>query len=262
MSSTYLEGAEPLFIKGNKQGCLLLHGAGGGTAWDLKEFAGVLHEKTGMTIWLPALKGFGTTPEDLYEVAFDDWLINSKDGVEKLQESCTGICIVGHSMGGLLALLLASEQEKIDAIVTWAAPFGVQSRLLPVLPIITKIPLLRRAVPEKVATPVPDWLREQGWIGYDWIPTSLGLSAIEGMKRLRMALKDVTCPVLLVQGSMDQSVSKDSAKKIYNKISSEKKEIWIIEGADHPIMNEIEYKDELFSRTISFLENYTRSSKD
>ena len=83
----------------------------------------------------------------------------------------------------------------------------------------------------------------------------MGLIAIEGMKRMRKALKNVMCPALLVQGSVDQSISKNSASRIYNMISSENKEIWIIEGADHPIMNELEYKDELFARTISFLEN-------
>ena len=91
MSSKYMEGAEPLFIKGNTIGCLLLHGAGGGTAWDLKEFAGVLHEETGMTIWLPALRGFGTTPEDLYEVKFEDWVTNANEGVDKLRKICDQI---------------------------------------------------------------------------------------------------------------------------------------------------------------------------
>lgn len=46
MRTEYLKGAEPLFIKGTRTGCLLLHGAGGGTAWDLKEFADALHMKT------------------------------------------------------------------------------------------------------------------------------------------------------------------------------------------------------------------------
>lgn len=251
-----MDQAEPLFIKGNEHGCLLLHGAGGGTTWDLKEFASILHNKTEMTVWLPALKGFGTTPEDLYEVTFNDWLTDSIEGIQRLRKVCEHICIVGHSMGGLLALILSAELEDIDAIVTWAAPLGIRNRLLHILPAIMKIPLLRRVVPERVPTPVPDWLREQGWVGYDWIPTSLGFIAIEGLKRLRKCLEDVTCPAFLIQGSVDQSISKDSAKKIYNKISSEEKEIWIIEGADHPIMNELGYKDELFSRTISFLETH------
>ena len=256
MTSIYLEGAESLFIKGNKRGCLLLHGAGGGTTWDLKEFASVLHEKTEMTIWLPALKGFGTTPENLYEITFDDWVNNSIEGVEKLLETCSQICIVGHSMGGLLTLLLASKRIDIDTIVTWAAPYGIQNRLLSLLPVISRIPLLRRIIPEKYPTPIPDWLREQGWIGYDWIPTSLGKEALEGMKRLRKCLGDVKCPILLIQGSIDSSISKDSARKIYNRISSEEKEMWIIEGADHPIMNQEEYKEDLFSRTIAFLETH------
>jgi carboxylesterase len=257
MTIEYIEGAEPLYISGENRGCLLLHGAGGGTTWDLKEFVNLLHNKTGMTIWLPALKGFGTKPEDLYDVTFDNWLTNADDGVEKLQETCKKVFIVGHSLGGILALLLAAERKDINAVVTWSAPIGVQNRYLSLLPIIAKIPLLRRAIPEKYPTPIPDWLKEQGWIGYDWIPTSLGVLALEGIKRLKKCLSDITCPALIIQGSRDQVLSKDSADKIFNGMNSDSKEKWIIEGADHPIMNELEYKDELFSRTISFLERYS-----
>ena len=104
----YLPGAEPLFIKGNARGCLILHGAGGGSAWDQKEFANLLHERAGMTVWLPSLTGFGTRPEDLLGVTLDDWLADARSGLDRLLETCQQVFIVGHSAGGALALLMAS----------------------------------------------------------------------------------------------------------------------------------------------------------
>jgi esterase/lipase len=43
-----------------------------------------------------------------------------------------------------------------------------------------------------------------------------------------------------------------SARQIYERIGSERKEICIVQRADHPMMNQPEHKDELFERTMSF----------
>jgi len=268
----YLDGAEPLYIKGSKKGCLLLHGGGGGTAWDLKEFCKELNSNTGMTIWLPALKGFGTKPEDLYDIKFSDWMTDTREGLKKLQQDCQSIFVVGHSMGGLLTLLLAAENEKINGIVTWAAPFGIQSSFHTFLPIIGKIPifrnhlltflpifitfpLLNRLISKKIPISAPDTLKKKGWVGYDWIPPSVGIGLQEGLKRLKKSIYKVKCPVFIIQGTEDEMVSSTSPEKIYHQISSSKKELWLVDGASHTLMNDDNYKDELFARTISFIES-------
>ena len=252
----YIPGAEPLFIEGSKRGCLLLHGGGGGTAWDFKEFAGILHEKTGMTVWLPSLTGFGTKPENLIGVTIEDWMEDAASGLDRLWESCKRVFIVGHSAGGALALLTASKREEVDCVVTWAAPYGIKSRLFSLLPTISKIPLLRKAIPERHESPAPEWLRKKGWVGYDWIPTNIGLVMHEALKRLKTDLSSVKCPVLVIQGTADGSVSTDSAQRIFEGLGSERKEIHLVEGAPHAIMSHDKYKGDLFDRTIEFLSSF------
>ncbi|MGD9396594.1 MAG: alpha/beta fold hydrolase [Candidatus Thorarchaeota archaeon] len=249
----YLPGAEPLFIEGSATGCLLLHGGGGGCAWDLKEFANILHEQTGMTVWLPSLTGFGTKPEDLYDVTFEDWLAVAHSGLDRLLETCQQVFIVGHSAGGVLTLITASERREVNGVVTWAAPYNVQSRLFALLPGISRIPLLRRVIPERHESPAPSWLREKGWVGYDWIPINIGFIMHDALKRLRGSLGQVTCPALIIQGTADRGVSKDSAQRIFEGLVSEKKEMQMIEGAPHPIMTDDRFKEDLFARTIGFL---------
>jgi carboxylesterase len=251
----YLVGAEPLFIEGNASGCLLLHGAGGGTAWDLKEFASLLHEKTGMTIWLPSLTGFGTQPEDLFDVTLDTWLTDAQSGLDRLLETCERVFIVGHSAGGVLALLKASEKKEVNGVVTWAAPYDIPTRLLYILPTLSRIPLLKRAIPKTHESTAPDWLKQKGWIGYEWIPTSIGLIMYDGLKHMKKTLNRVSCPALIIQGTTDSSITKDSAQRIFQGLTSERKEIHLIEGAHHPMMNEDKYKDELFTCTIDFLQD-------
>jgi carboxylesterase len=253
MTRNFIPGAEPLFLEGSDIGCLLLHGGGGGTTWDLKEFANHLHERTKMTIWLPALVGYGTKPEDLYSVTFDDLLADANAGLDRLLQTCTRIYVVGHSMGGVLALTLASERKEVDGVITWSTPIAVTHRMLPLLPKLNKIPLLRRAIPETYSTPIPQWLKNQGWIGYDWLPTSVGFIMLEGFKRLEGNLPKVTCPVFVIQGSKDTEITADSARRIFDRINSSRKGFHVIEGAAHPMMNQDEYKEDLFFRTIQFL---------
>ncbi|KXH74672.1 MAG: hypothetical protein AM326_09650 [Candidatus Thorarchaeota archaeon SMTZ-45] len=253
----YMPGAEPLFIAGNTAGCLILHGAGGGSAWDQKEFSDILHERTGMTIWLPSLTGFGTKPEDLIGVTLEDWLTDAHSGLDRLLETCKQVFIVGHSLGGVLALLIASERSEVSGVVTWAAPYAVQSRLLHLLPVISKTPLIRRAIPERHKSMAPRWLREKGWVGYEWIPTSIGLIAHDALKRLKKALSNVTCPTYIIQGTADDGVSKDSAQRIFDCLASERKKMHMVEGAPHAIMSDDLYKNDLFDCTIEFLQDIT-----
>ncbi len=250
----YLPGAEPLFIEGSNLGCLLLHGAGGGTAWDLKEIAEYLHEQFGATVWLPSLSGFGTKPEDLMAVSFDQWMNDAQSGLERLKSTCEQVVILGHSYGGLLGLLLAANNENISALITWAAVYKIKDRRLGLLPILYKIPLVRRLIPQKFPFNPPESLIDQGWVGYSWMPVSIVHSITEGLSRLKRSISKVKCPTFIIQGSLDERVTDDSPHIIYRSISSSKKDIWIVEGGYHPLMQDRDLKSELFKRTGQFIE--------
>ena len=253
-SDVFLPGSEPIFLKGGKFGCLLLHGAGGGTTWDLKEFANYLHSQIDATVSVPALRGFGTKPEDLYEVTFDDWIDDVNVALHRLQATCTSIVVIGHSFGGLLALILAAQNKSIDAVVTWAATYKIKEKRLALLPVITKLPLINRLVPEKFYITLSDEILDAGWVGYEWMPISIFHTITDGLKSLKRYLHDVTCPAFIIQGTLDEAITKDSPYAIYQKITSKNKEIWLIEGAHHPLMLETQFKKDLFERTLHFIQ--------
>jgi esterase/lipase len=102
---------------------------------------------------------------------------------------------------------------------------------------------------------MPEWVLQQGWVGYDWIPVQLGLAVYESVKRLKNALGKVQCPALVVQGSRDKMVAEDAARRLYQGIASVKKQLWIVSGANHLLMNDSRRKGKLFARTIAFLES-------
>ena len=250
----YIPGAEPLELTGSDKGILLLHGGGGGTTWDLKEFARYSNEK-GYSIILPALTGYGTSPEDLKSVSVDDWIKDGMEAITKLSKTCEKIAVVGHSLGGLLTLILASRNRNISNIVTWAAPWWINNRLFSLLPVLTKIPFLPRIIPEKMEITHSQDLLDQGWIGYDWLPTSLGMVLHEILNILHKEIGNVSCPSFIIQGKLDNTIESKSALKIYERINNSQKQIWLIEDAQHALMQE-SCKYELFDQTLSFIEDH------
>ena len=78
---------------------------------------------------------------------------------------------------------------------------------------------------------------------------------LHGIHTLKERLGQVTCPVLIMQGSEDSVVKRESMMIIHDGLSSVRKEMYIIDGADHPMMNQEAYKENLFYHTISFLQS-------
>ncbi|MFW9778027.1 MAG: alpha/beta hydrolase [Candidatus Heimdallarchaeota archaeon] len=254
MGTEFLPGAEPLFLEGSSnQGCLLLHGAGGGSAWDLKEFAYFLHKKAKMAIRLPTLKGFGSKSEDLRDVVYQDWHQQAEDQVAVLQAGYDDVFVVGHSFGGIIALLLSANHPRIAGLTLWSTPFEIKSRLFKLLPILVKIPGTKRLFSFHVKTPAPVHLKGLGWIGYEKVPASLGLVILEGFSRLKKTIHKVTCPTLIVQGENDELIQEKSAERIFHGISSHRKDVCILNGARHPFMFDPNIKKLLFRKTIDFL---------
>ena len=104
---------------GSRFGCLLIHGYGG-TPFEMEGIARALTAE-GITVSLPTLPGHGFGHEpgcepghgngkgDFASFRFDDWLSFVENELALLRAKCDKVAIVGGSMGGTLALNLASR---------------------------------------------------------------------------------------------------------------------------------------------------------
>lgn len=118
-----MPGAEPRFYRGGPTGCLLLHGfmaSPGEIGW----LGPHLHEK-GHTVYVARLAGHGIDPTHMARMHWQDWYASALDGYALLRQQCEKVIVIGHSMGGLLAALLAAS-EKVDGIVISATPYALQ----------------------------------------------------------------------------------------------------------------------------------------
>ncbi len=199
------------------QGILLIHGFCGSAA-QMRYLAEGLH-KCGYTVCVPLLPGHGTTVDDMRRCTYRDWMNCARRAYTALKEECSSVAVAGHSMGGVLALLLA-EQFPVDAVITLAAPMhltGARGLLAPFSPVAGLfIPYLRwpgeRRYPE-------DFLI-QDHIGYETLPVSRVNDLYCLMRRARRNLFAVTAPIMVVQSADDTTVSASSPKIILTGVSS------------------------------------------
>lgn len=241
-----MEGAGPFNFEGNETGILLLHGGGGGTAADLLPLAKDLHKKGGVTIRVPLLPGYGTSPEDLKTISIKDWIIFVEEEISHMRTNCENLIIGGHSMGAILTLIMAAE-HNFDALFTISAPVGLQGFMHKLVPLfklfITYYPVDSEQFKRET---------KGKWVGYDKIPLNIVSKIKTLLDMMEEALPKIHDPILLFQGRLDSTIKEESMETIYQKVNSTKKrEIWL-ENSDHPILY-IPDHDKIISELLGFI---------
>ncbi len=96
-----------IFFKGLKaSSCVLLIHGYTGTPYEMKWLAKQLND-SGYTVFVPRLAGHGTCKTDFLSSNWKDWLRCVCDAYIDLSAQYSDVYVGGHSMGGLLATILA-----------------------------------------------------------------------------------------------------------------------------------------------------------
>ena len=215
MTPDLKESAYQLGHGGN--GILLIHGFCGSTR-QMRFLADGLHA-AGYTVSVPLLPGHGSTVRDMRKSTFRQWHDCARTAYADLRETCSSVAVAGHSMGGVLALLLA-EEYPADAVITLAAPMhlaGMRSFLSPfaffAAPFIPYLswPGARR---------YPDDFLMEDHVGYETLPVAKVNDLFRLMRRARRDLFAVTAPLLTIQSADDPTVSASSPRIIESGVSS------------------------------------------
>ncbi len=207
------------FVGGDGPPLLLVHGFGG-SAWNFAELRPHLEGRRLIVPDLPGHGGSAPLPAAATLRGFADALVPLLDGPTD---------VLGHSLGGVVALRLAERHPALVRRLVLAAPAGISSSTrLAELTItflglvqpgriagrrvhrIAGSPLLRRVVFGPFEVSNPDQLTERAVHGFlrgpllhtDAMGAGLALVADDP----RRDLERVTCPVLLLWGARDRQV--------------------------------------------------------
>jgi len=182
----------------------------------------------GLPSRIPRLRGLGAeSPEALRGVTWHDWLADAESALVDLQAESGKVIVIGYSMGGALALMLASKHGNgLDSVILVAAGVQLTSPLAPGKPFNFLVPLVSRLLKKWDFIPdETDHYRKN----YTWAPMGAVVSVLDLSKVVRTRLPEVKVPALLLQGRKDNMVAPESMDMIYNGISTpaeSKRRVW------------------------------------
>ena len=132
------------------------------------------------------------------------------------------IGLLGSSMGGYIALLVASSDKMVKAVVAWATPFSFDG--------------LR----ETITTSNSPQLKEEFYQDASLYDATKFIPQVENL--------------MLIHGDCDETVPLDHAKKLYQS-AKEPKKLEIIEAADHTFSN-LKLRKRAISYSLNWFKKY------
>lgn len=204
-----------------KTGCLIIHGFGGNIE-EIMPLAQRLTEE-GYNVVCPSLKGHTGRRKDLKGVTHQDWIDSAELELQKLIGICESICLIGFSMGGLIALHLASRYE-VAGVVTLNSPIYYWD--------IKRVMLnLWEDLKYKNPKNTKRYLQSIGKF-----PLSAMFYFRILLSKSKALMEKVHCPIFIAQALQDDTVRKSSAKYIYNHIAAKSKAVKYYDHSGHLIL--------------------------
>lgn len=194
----------------------------------------------GYTVLGVRLKGHGTSPWDLREQSWQDWLGAVKRGSDIIGALAQRYVMVGFSTGGSLSLIeAAAGAPALAGTVAVSSPLKFRNKNLRFVPLMHG------------ANRIVSWLSsyegvmpfrpnesEHPQINYRNIPLRALYELTKVVAQLKKVLAAIRCPVCVIQGDGDSVVDPQSATLIYDKIVSATRELHWVPSQRHGILHE------------------------
>ncbi len=242
---------QPFYFEGNNNKAVLLIHGWTSVPYEVRRLGKYLNEN-GYTVSGPMLSGHGTVPKDLENIKWTDWLEDVRNEYLKLKKNHEKVYVTGTSIGGNLAVMLASKYPEISGLILMATPYKI--RLENSSLFFAKILGLFKKYSKKfypptfgVATTVTRI------ISYQTYPVASALETFNLVKVSRKYFSKITQPCFLIQSTSDHIAARGNLEKIYAIIGSKIKKKKYIKRAYHTFISDVKNED-VFQDILNFLE--------
>ena len=229
-----------------KVGCVFIHGFTG-TPWALEELGNYLAKRE-ITVTAPLLPGHGTKPEDLIGISWKEWVEASRKEFESIRNKCSSVFLLGFSMGGSIALKLASQIE-VNGVITLSAPVRLRDPKVYLLPLMR--PFKKYWKKKKVSS-----VQITSEMAYEIYPLAAVSELVKLLRSVRRCLSKVSCPILVVHSGRDDRIPPENADVIYKTVSSNNKRKIILKYPCH-VVTKGEDKQRVFEEVFQFIQDWS-----
>jgi carboxylesterase len=232
---------------------LLLHGAGD-TPQALRYLADALHAR-GFHVAAPLLPGHGRSLRDFARIRADDLTTASRESYDALCTTHRWVGLIGLSMGGALAVQIASERSDVPALGLVAPYLAMPPRIERAARLAWLWGLIVPAVRSADANSVRDPEERGRTLSYG-VFTAAGLRALYTIVRRAVAmLPRVVAPTLVIQSREDNRISAADAERAFARLGAKEKRLQWVTGAAHVIT--VDYgRDAVIQSLASWMESH------
>ena len=235
--SKSMEVGRPFIIRGKSKnvGVLLSHGymAAPLEVKGLADYLGSL----GFWVYVPRLKGHGTSPDDLAKRTYMDWVKSIDRGYALMSSVCRKVVVGGFSTGAGLALNLAARVDQVAGVFAVAAPMTLKdfsSKFAPAVDMWNRIMDKAYHVgPKKIFV---ENKPENPHINYLRNPISGVKELARLMDDLEPKLPGLNKPALIIQSRRDPVVDPKGSRKIFELLGTDQKEYILVNFDRHGIL--------------------------
>jgi len=255
-----LVGAEPVDLGPEDSECaiLLVHGHLGAPS-NFAELPALLAER-GWRVRVMLLPGHGTSPFDYDQVTAGDLQDAVRRELRSLAAGRRTVVVGGHSMGGALAAIAASE-EDVDGLVLIAPYFGVSHHwwygLRPETWTRLGTPFLHWLYKGRLFTQVNRREAAPLVVSYRWVPMSsvVGMQEIALRARGADRLSGIRCPVFWAHSPNDVAASFEEAHRTVDAmVAAPRRECLAVPASNHHLLLDYD-RGIVGTRTVEFLES-------
>jgi carboxylesterase len=209
------------------------------------------------------LPGHGTAPQALAAVGHREWLACVREAVREVRAERRRVAVAGMSMGALLAVLAAAENDgDVDALVLCGAALTLRNRWLHLLPAAARVPGVTRRwplLPRRGARGISDPVARAASPAYEAIPWR----ALEELLALRRAadaaLGRVRAPTLALHGRGDRSVPVTVVEHLRRRLASTWFESHVLERSWHVVTLDVE-RERVAALVVDFLARVSKNA--
>ena len=206
---------------------LCLHGLTG-TPYEVRPLAEAL-SRAGIRAVGPALPGHNETPAQLALTSHGEWLDAARRHLRALRGRHERVFIAGVSLGGLLALALASE-EPVDAAVVVGTPLRLSRFSAALVPLLAPfLPYARKRGGSDIQDPGARGRHPS----YDVMPLASVRELMRLQRLVRRRLARVSAPILIAHGAHDRTASPSDARAIHASVGSVERRLLVLAASGH-----------------------------
>ncbi len=208
---------------------LLLHGAGD-TPQTLRELGEHLHAR-GFSVVAPLLPGHGRSVRDFRHVTAAAWTSAALNAYDALRVDRPWTGIVGLSMGGALAAVIAVERPEAGALVLLAPYLGVPRALRVAAALSWVANLFTPYFSSEDTRSIRDPEAAGRGLAYGVFTPAAARALRQTADAGAAALSLVRTPTLIVQSRQDNRVAPGTAERAYARLgASDRRLEWVSDG--------------------------------